>query len=323
MIETHLNELKNKTILVTGATGFVGSNLARYLVQTGCDVHIITRNESNKWRIQDILSLIKEHSCDLRDFNQVNRLVTDIKPNIIYHLATYGSYPSFQQDLDTMVETNIKGTINLITALSKTKYEVLVNSGTSSEYGLKTKPMVETTPLEPTNHYGASKASMSLFAQVFARSFGQPIVTLRPFSVYGYYEEPTRLIPTVITSCLRGKNLNLTEGEQTRDFIFIDDVIDAYLKASTSTRAHGEIINIGSSTQHTVKEVVLKILELCGNPVVAHWGMLPYRSGETSSWVADNSKAKQLLGWEPQNDLTQGLVKTIDWFKKNMHLYEA
>lgn len=322
-METHLNDLRNKTILITGATGFIGSNLARHLVQIGCNVHIVTREKSNKWRIQDILRLIEEHNCDLTDRDQVNGLVTDIRPDIVYHLATYGSYPSFQQDLGTMVETNIEGTTNLITALSKTKYEVFVNSGSSSEYGLRTEPMVETDLLEPINHYGTSKASASLFAQVFAKSFGQPIVTLRLFSVYGYYEEPTRLIPTVITSCLRGKDLNLTKGKQARDFIFIEDVIDAYLKASTSPRACGEIINIGSGTQHTVKEVVLKILELCGNPIKAHWGALPYRSGETSNWVADNLKAKRLLDWEPQYDLDQGLLKTIEWFNENLHLYGA
>ncbi len=322
-METLLNGLKKKTILITGATGFIGSNLARRLVQAGCNVHILTREKSNKWRIRDILSLVREYSCDLRDSNQVVRLVTNIRPNIIYHLATYGGYPSFQQDLSTMIETNIKGTINLVTALSKADYEVFVNTGTSSEYGLKTKPMVETSLLEPANHYGASKASVSLFCQVFTKSFDQPIITLRPFSVYGYYEEPTRLIPTVITSCLRGKDINLTEGKQVRDFVFIEDVIDAYLKASLSTRVHGEIINIGSGTQHTVKEVVSKILELCGNPVEAHWGVLPYRGGETSYWVADNSKARQLLDWEPQSSLEQGLLKTINWFKENLHLYGA
>jgi nucleoside-diphosphate-sugar epimerase len=321
LLGTYLNELKSKTILITGATGFIGANLTRYLINIGCNVHVITREEANKWRIQDLLSQIKEYNCDLRDPDQLNKLVRVIEPDIVYHLAAYGSYPLLQQDLNTIIQTNIIGTLNLITALSKIKYEVLVNSGSSSEYGLKTEPMVESDVLKPINHYGASKAAASLFAQVFTKSFGQPIVTLRPFSVYGYYEEPTRLIPTVITACLRGKDLNLTKGEQVRDFVFIEDVVDAYVRASITKNIYGHIINIGSGNQYTVKEVVSRIIELCGNSVNANWGSIPYRDGETSFWVANNIKAKQLMDWEPQTGLDQGLMQTIDWFKNNLNLY--
>lgn len=323
LLEISINELTNKVILITGATGFIGANLTRYLANIGCNVHIITRTEKSKWRIQDLLSQVKEHDCDLRDHSQVDSLIANIKPDIIYHLAAYGSYPLLQQDFNTIVQVNTIGTLNLITSLSKVGYDVLVNSGSSSEYGLKTEPMSESNLLEPINHYGASKAATSLFSQVFAKQFSQPIITIRPFSVYGYYEEPTRLIPSVITSCLRGKEINLTGGEQVRDFIFIDDVVDAYLKASLSPEAHGEIINIGSGKQYSVKGIVSKISELCDDPVRAHWGALQYRTGETNCWVADISKAKRILDWEPQTDLSNGLLKTIEWFKKNLYLYGA
>ncbi len=317
---TYSAQLRTKTILVTGATGFIGANLTRCLLEIGCNVNITVREEANRWRIRDLTGQVREHICDLRIPEQTNKLVGDVKPDVVYHLAAYGSYPTLQQDLNSIVQTNIIGTLNLIKALSRTKCEVLVNSGSSSEYGLKNEPMVETAALEPINHYGVSKAATSLFGQVFARS-GQPIVTLRPFSVYGYYEEPMRLIPTLITSCLRGKDLNITQGEQTRDFVFIEDMVDAYLKASLSKEALGEIINIGSGIQHSVKEVVNNVLELCGNPVTVHWGALPYRNGETSTWLADNSKARQLLAWKPQTDLDTGLRKTIAWFRQNLDLY--
>jgi nucleoside-diphosphate-sugar epimerase len=313
--------LKDKTILVTGATGFVGSNLTRHLVQTGCDLHIITRDESKKWRIRDILNLLEEHKCDLRDINQVKRLIAAINPDIVYHLAAYGIDPSSRQNLDRMIETNITGTMNLMTALATTEYDVFVNSGSFFEYGLKTEPAVETAPLEPTDYYSVSKVSASLFGQVFARSSGEPVVTLRLFSPFGYYEGLTRLIPTVITSCLRGRALNLTKGEQARDFVFIEDIVDAYLKASTAPKVSGEIINIGTGIPHTVREVVSQILEVFGNPIDVIWGALPYRSGETRICIADNSKAKRLLDWEPRTDLNQGLLRTIDWFRENLHLY--
>ena len=297
-----------KKVLVTGAYGFIGSNLARRLIRNGCDVHVISRKETNRWRVHNLD--FQDHTCDLRDSAQVDILVKEIRPDTVYHLAAYGCYPTFQQDLNTIVQTNIMGALNLFSALSKTNYEVLINTGSSSEYGLKSRLMSENDLLEPTNAYGVSKAAITLLCKVLGRS----IVTIRPFSVYGYYEEPTRLIPYVITSCLRSKELKLTKGKQTRDFIFIEDIVDAYIKAGTTPKARGEILNIGSGTQHTVEETVLKIVQLCNKDVGMDWGALTYREGEANCWVADITKAKRVLDWEPKYTLEQGLGKTVKWF---------
>ena len=316
-----LEYLRSKRILITGAGGFVGANLTRYLVRCGCTPHILLKQASKYWRLQDIINSTAVHYCDIKDFGQVKQLVKEIKPDIVYHLAAYGGYPTAQQDLWAIVETNIKGTLNLLTALSDEKYELFVNTGSSSEYGLKNVPMVETDLLEPVNYYGVSKASASLFAQVFAKQKGQPIVTLRLFSVYGSYEEPMRLIPYLISSCLKNNDINLTGGDQVRDFIFVDDVIEAYIKLMLVPKIAGEVINIGSGKQYTIKEAAGIVTRSLGFKGRLNCGVLPYRDNEPKFWSADISKAKILFNWEPRTTFENGLSITIEWFKRNIKYY--
>jgi len=313
--------LKNKTVLITGATGFVGSNLTRKLVTLGCNVHVFIKRTSNRWRIRDILDQVTEHETDLRNYDQLKKLVSKIKPQIIYHLAVHGSYP-FQQNIEEMIKTNILGTVNLLNALATSNYQCFINTGSSSEYGFKNKPMKEEDLLEPISFYAVTKASSTLLCQVFAKTFDMSIITLRPFSVYGYYEESTRLIPTAIISCIKGVRLKLTSGEQKHDFVFIDDVIDAYLRAPCIEDIAGEIINIGSGRQYSNEEVVSKIGALLGKQIKVNKGAYLARPWDATHWVANNLKAKELLGWKPKHRFEEGLRKTIDWFKKNLKYYE-
>lgn len=313
--------IANKKILITGATGFVGACLARRLVGMGSQVAAIMRENSDTWRINDILKDIRVCHGDLLNQEQVKRIVKDVKPDIVFHLATYGAY-SFQNNVDVMLNTNILGTLHLITALGGIEYEVLVNTGSSSEYGVKDDPMAEGDLLEPINVYGVSKASASLLCQSLVRSMDLPIVTLRLFSAYGPYESGGRLIPYIITSCISNKGLDVTKGEQKRDFLFIDDILESYI-AAASSRAHaGQIFNIGSGKGYLVREVIQKVVDLVGNPVSVNWGAAPYRKGEMWRWQADISKAQSVLGWKPRTSLEDGLKKTIDWFRGNLHLYQ-
>ncbi|MBU1084737.1 NAD-dependent epimerase/dehydratase family protein, partial [Patescibacteria group bacterium] len=225
-----------------------------------------------------------------------------------------------QQDLTKMIKTNIEGTVNLLEAVNKYKYLSFVNTGTSSEYGYKQKPMKETDILEPAFNYAATKASATLICQVFAKQFNKPIVTLRPFSIYGDWEEPSRFIPTIITSCLKGKTVNLIPGKQVRDFLYVEDLIRAYLVTGLKTNLGGEVINIGSGKQVLVKQTAEKIINLVGNKVKVNIGTYKPRSWDTNYWVADRSKAKKLLGWEPQYTLEDGLKKSIDWYQTRLNV---
>jgi len=304
--------MKNR-VLVTGATGFIGSCLTHRLVNTNYDIHIIKRETSNIWRIKDILNRVTVHNVDLTDKKNLEKIVKAIKPDIILHLANAGVYGGWHLPERQLIETNFLGTVNLINACNNIKYKCFINTGSSSEYGLKKDSMKETDICEPINIYGITKCAATLYCQAKARREKLPIVTLRLFSPYGYYDEPTRLVPSVIKSCLLGENPKVSSPRFVRDFIFIEDVIDAYLK--TTPQMGGEIFNIGYGQQHTVGEVVNTIVKLTGNKVRPEWGSSSMRPSEPTMWQANITKAKNFLNWRPQYTLKEGLEKTVKWYE--------
>jgi UDP-glucose 4-epimerase len=224
------------------------------------------------------------------------------------------------------VQVNVIGTLNLLEALTETDCDCFVNTGTCYEYGHNTPPpsvppnlgrpggQHEDQMIDPINAYATSKSAAWLFCNMYYRTRSYPIVTMRPFTVYGPRQNPRALIPQVILSALRGEDFEMTGGEQTRDFTYVDDVVEGYIRASFSEKAIGQTINLGTGEEHAVKDVVLKVLELMGHPVRPLIGALPYRPGEIWRLYADSSKARRLLGWQPQVGLEDGLKKTIEWY---------
>ena len=233
---------------------------------------------------------------------------------MIYHLATHGAYP-FQDDAEKIIKANVLGTWNLLKACSGIDYKVFVNTGSSSEYGFKLNPMREADMLEPNSYYAVAKSAQTLLCQHVAQSQKKPICTFRLFSVYGYYEEPSRLVPTLIRSCLKGKSLKMVSPETARDFIFVDDVVAAYCRLSRLAKLSGEIVNIGTGRQRSLREVVAEVIRLTGARVVVEWGALPARIWDANVWVADTDKSARLLGWKASTSLRDGLRKTIQWSK--------
>ncbi|WP_143156701.1 NAD-dependent epimerase/dehydratase family protein [Caldanaerobius fijiensis] len=309
--------------LITGATGFIGANIVRSFLDENNEIHIIVRETSNLWRLNDIVKDIIIHYCDINDSDKVERVISALKPDIIIHNAIYGGYP-FQKDSMKIINTNFLGTVNLLNACIGYGFKCFINTGSSSEYGGKNKPMSENDLLEPIDDYGVAKAAATLYCQSIARRYNLPVFTLRLFSPYGYYEEPTRLIPYIITSCLRNEDIKLSNPNPVRDFIFIEDVIEAYKTVIKNAQylTHGDIFNIGTGKQYTVKEVFETIKEIIGYNKEPLWGTAEGRVSDTFKiWKADVTKSKEKLGWEATHSLKEGLTKNINWFTNNLKLY--
>jgi len=315
-----LSYYSNKRVLVTGGGGFLGANLIRELIKKQAKVSLLVKKSTKPWRLKQVIDDIKVYSVDLTNKNKVKDVVRKIKPQVIFHLAAYGSYPA-QKKLNQMIKTNIQGTVNLLEATNKINYQSFVNTGTSSEYGYKKKPMKETDILEPTFDYAVTKASATLICQAHAKQFNKPIVTLRPFSIYGDWEEPGRFMPTIITNCLKKKTIKLVPGKQARDFLYVKDMVRAYLLAGMGKNILGEVINVGSSKQSLIFKVAEKIIKLVGNKVKVKVGAYKPRTWDTCLWVTDRTKAKKLLNWEPKYSLEDGLKKSIEWYRENLEFY--
>ncbi len=307
-------------IFITGATGFIGSNLTRRYLDQGAEVFINLRKASDTWRIKDILSEVNSVAIDITDYEKLRQAIKKVRPDIIFHTATYGGSAE-QKNIERIMETNITGTVNLIRSCRDTGVRLLVNTGTSSEYGIKDSAMKETSLLEPVNEYGVSKAAATLFSQTYAVTDMLPIVTLRLFSPYGRYEQKSRLVPSVILSALQKINPKISSREFVRDFIYIDDILDAYEAVTNLKNPAGKIFNIGSGQQHSVGEIVDIIVSHLGNEVTYELGAPQAWNNEPQVWQADIQKANIELRWVPRYSLNDGLAATIDWFKVNKELY--
>jgi len=309
-----------KRVIVTGATGFVGANLVRQLLKDGQQVHLLVRPGYTPWRIQAIRNDVHLYEVDFQQAEKLSGIIRQIGPDWIFHLAAYGAYSS-QTDLTRMVETNITGTINLVEACLQTGFESFINTGSSSEYGFKTIAPAETEWLEPNSHYAITKASATLYCRYTSQVCNARLHTLRLYSVFGPYEDPQRLMPALIKYGLMNKLPPLVGPDTARDYVYVDDVIDAYLLAATKTNHEpGAIYNVGSGIQTPLHEVVQVARRVLGITVEPEWGSMPQRMWDTTTWVANNKKIHNELGWKPRFTFEQGFRKMVDWASRNNEL---
>jgi nucleoside-diphosphate-sugar epimerase len=306
-----------KTVIITGATGFVGANLARRLLVDGHQVHLVVRPQFTSWRIDGICSDCQIHEVDLQNVEPLKQAVAEIKPDWIFHLAANGAY-SWQTDVQEIISTNMLGTVNLVQSCLASGFESFVNTGSSSEYGFKDHAPKENEYIEPNSYYAIAKSSATMFCQYIAHSQKVHIPTLRLYSIYGPFEEPNRLMPTIIVNGLDGKLPPLVDPNIARDYVSCDDVIEAYLLAvKTKTDDLGAVYNVGSGLQISLAEVVevaRKVLNISEKP---NWGSMPNRKWDTSVWVSNPEKIKADLGWQTQDSFEVGFTKMVSWFKSN------
>lgn len=292
-------------IAITGASGFVGSNLVKYFDKNH-SVFALTRN-TNSWRLPSFDPIY----FDIKNRQGVMDVIRKIRPDVLIHCAVYGGY-HFENNVEDIIETNIFGTLNVLDVCKNVS--LFVNTGTSSEYGIKKSKMKETDELAPGTNYAMSKALITNL--LLSRKINS--VTMRLFSVYGYYEEKHRLIPYLLYSSIKGERARLSNKNNVRDFVFVEDVAEAYALA---IQKHNKldrctVFNVGSGKQTRVEDVVKKL------GVKVEWVPTVRKKEPDRVWQADIGKIKRELGWKPRHTLGEGLNKTKAWMEENIGLYE-
>lgn len=311
--------MRSKRVLITGASGFVGANVARRVLRDGHEVHLLLRPSHQSWRIDEIARDVRLHSAGLQDRDQVGRIVRSIKPEWVFHLAAYGAY-STQKDFERMVQTNVLGCASLLDASLALGVEAFVNCGSSSEYGLKDHPPTEDEALEPNSHYAITKASATHYCNLAARTHGARVFTLRLYSIYGPYEEPSRLIPTLLVRALDGQLPRLVSPRTARDYVFVDDACDAVVQVATSPELSSGIYNLCTGVQTSLEALVSitrRMLNVSSEP---QWGTMGQRSWDSDIWVGSPAKLLGQIGWRPTTELEKGLRQTVEWFRNNPQL---
>jgi nucleoside-diphosphate-sugar epimerase len=312
----------SRTVLITGGAGFVGANLARRALRDGHDVHLIVRGEGTPWRLADIAADVRLHRADLSDRDRLDAVAAAVRPEWIFHLAARGAY-SWDTDLDAMVKTNVIGTMNLVQSCLRVGFAALVNTGSSSEYGYKDHAPAEDEWIDPASDYAVTKAAATHYCRHVARREGVAIPTLRLYSVYGPWEEPGRLVPSLLTRALASEWPPMAHPDIARDFVFTEDVIDAYMLAAAGTHADpGAVYNVGTGVQTTLRDIVETVRRIVPVPVEPRWGSMADRAWDTITWVADKGKIQETLGWTPRVDVEAGLRATLAWMRDHPEIVQ-
>ncbi|AYF55127.1 SDR family NAD(P)-dependent oxidoreductase [Clostridium botulinum C] len=321
-----------KKVLVTGAEGFIGSHLTERLVELGADVTALVQyNSFNNWGWIDtfdknIKDSIKVITGDVREYDNVKRMVSG--QEVIMHLAALIAIPYSYLSPMAYVRTNVEGTTNILEACREEKnIEKIVHTSTSETYGTALYvPIDEKHPMQGQSPYSASKIGADKMAESFYKSFNLPIATIRPFNTYGPRQSARAVIPTIISQILAGKReIKLGSLTPTRDFNYVKDTAEAFVKIAESDKTIGEVINAGSNYEISIGDTVKKIIKLIGHDVKVlcdEERIRPEKSEVNRLW-ADNTKIKNLTDWTPKYSIDEGLAETIEWIKNNMQYFKT
>lgn len=310
-------ETLNK-ILITGASGFIGSHLTKKLVQEGFEVGIIKRENSDLWRIKGLLDKIATFDVDLKNARRVHKILSGFRPDVIFHLATFYVTEHKAEEVPLMVDANVLGTLNLLEASKDTGVRLVVNTSSCFVYKQVENKLKENAVLEPLNVYALTKIHGEHACAYYTEKYGLKTITFRLFPPYGPADHERRLIPYAIKSFLSGIGPKMTTGKQRWDFIYVGDIVDAYLRLLSvhELPERHEVFNIGTGNAVGVREVVNRIKEIIGSDAEPAWGAIPHRNSEVWFTCADTSKSKNFLRWKPKTSaLDEGLELTVEWYK--------
>jgi nucleoside-diphosphate-sugar epimerase len=308
--------------LITGGAGFIGSNMVRFLLSKGQKVRVLDNFANGKREnLTEVQSDIELIEGDIRDVSVVKRAVEGA--DVVYHLAALGSVPRSIKDPATTHDVNINGTFNVLMACKDAKTRRIVFASSSSVYGQSpVLPQHEDLPLAPISPYGATKATGEILFRSFYASFGVQSVCLRYYNVFGPRQDPTSqyaaAVPLFVSALMRNQSPKIfDDGEQSRGFTYIENVMNANWLAANVKEAHGEAMNISTSNAVTVNAVVKAIAKLLGKENIKP-SYVPPRPGDIKHSLADIKKAQKLIGYEPLVNFEQGIAKAIDWYKANL-----
>lgn len=329
--------LKGKKVLVTGADGFIGSHLVEYLARNGVEVRaFVYYNSFNSWgwldeTSEDVKQSLDVFSGDIRDPNGVRAAVKGC--DVVLHLAALIAIPYSYHSPDTYIDTNVKGTLNVVQAARDYGVERVVHTSTSEVYGTaRFVPITEEHPLQGQSPYSASKIGADQIATSFFLSFNTPVTVIRPFNTYGPRQSARAVIPTIITQIAAGaRQIKLGAVHPTRDFNYVQDTVRGFLAVAEADAALGQVVNVGSNYEVSIGDTARLIAKLMGHEVefVSDEQRLRPAGSEVERLWADNRKALQLAGWAPEyaglEGLERGLLETIEWFSlpNNLRRYKA
>jgi NAD dependent epimerase/dehydratase len=326
-------ELKNKRVLVTGADGFIGSHLVEKLLEEGCKVKAFCfYNSFNSWGWLDslpkeTLQKIEVFTGDIRDPNGVRTAMRDT--DVVFHLAALIAIPFSYHSPDSYIDTNVKGTLNIVQAAKDLGIERVLVTSTSEVYGTaQYVPIDENHARQPQSPYSASKIGADCIAESFYRSFDLPLTIVRPFNTYGPRQSARAVIPTVITQLLNGKTeIKLGDVSPTRDMVFVKDTAAGFVEIAKSDKLIGQDCNIATQSEISVGDMAQELINQI-NPaakIISDAERLRPQKSEVFRLFGSSQKIKELTSWEPKYTFSEGLAETITWFqnKDTLHQYKA
>ncbi|MDP9238742.1 MAG: GDP-mannose 4,6-dehydratase [Chloroflexota bacterium] len=320
---------EGKTVVVTGAGGFIGSHLVEHLLGSGAHVRAMLRYTSRGQRGSldflpaTLLDQVAITMGDVRDFDAVREIARGA--DAIFHLAALIGIPYSYEHPQEVIDTNIIGTSNVLLAAREAgTLERIVLTSTSEVYGSAMRvPMDEQHPLQAQSPYSATKIAGDALGLSFHRSFGLPVTIVRPFNAYGPRQSARAVIPTIISQAVAGQPLRLGTLDTTRDFTYVADTARGFAAVAAADAAVGEVINVGSGNEVSIREIVRKVGAITGRELIIEGDeqrMRPAKS-EVSRLLSDSTKARRLGAWQPEVSLDEGLRRTTEWISNHLELY--
>ena len=306
-----------KKVFVTGATGFIGRHLVHWLNAEGYSVGALVRPASASQKTGRIDG-VSYFQGDIRNYEEIKTAFSAFEPDTVIHLVTYYAVMHRADEIGVMTDTNVKGTINLLEAAKESgAVQLFINTSSTQVYEQKRQRLKEEDVIKPQSLYAVTKLYAEEACSYYADTFHLPCVTLRLFPPYGPGDHERRLIPYVIGSILKNTPPNLTTGKQEWDFVYIDDIVRAYLAVLKSFpfKDNHSIFNIGTGEAISIRSVIEKLCECLGSDIDIPWGSVEHRANEVWYNSADIAKAQTVLHWTPETGIDEGIKKTVAWFK--------